>query len=402
MITINDIKKAQNVIKDVVRKTDLIKSHRLSNQINSNVYFKCENLQRTGSFKLRGASNKIYNLSEEEKQRGVIASSAGNHAQGVALSASKNNIKSIVVMPQTAPLAKVAATKDYGAEVIQEGLVYDDAYKKAMEIQKETNMVFLHPFDDEFVIAGQGTIGLEIYEQLDGNIDTVICPIGGGGLIAGVSLAIKSLNKNIKVIGVQTENIPSMKESIDNNCVTTAFKNTTIADGIAVKTPGTKTFEIIKDYVDEILTVSEEEIAQGILFSMENQKLLVEGSGAVCTAALISKKYIPKKDENVVCILSGGNVDINKIYRVIGSALYTEGRRFKFKTEIEDRPGGLAILTKAISDTNANILSANLTRLTADATLGSQTVEIVLETFNKEHVETIIDVIEKAGFKIQL
>ncbi|MFI3209708.1 MAG: threonine ammonia-lyase [Peptostreptococcaceae bacterium] len=402
MITINDIKKAQNVIKDVVRKTDLIKSHRLSNQINSNVYFKCENLQRTGSFKLRGASNKIYNLSEEEKQRGVIASSAGNHAQGVALSASKNNIKSIVVMPQTAPLAKVAATKDYGAEVIQEGLVYDDAYNKAMEIQKETNMVFLHPFDDEFVIAGQGTIGLEIYEQLDGNIDTVICPIGGGGLIAGVSLAIKSLNKNIKVIGVQTENIPSMKESIDNNCVTTAFKNTTIADGIAVKTPGTKTFEIIKDYVDEILTVSEEEIAQGILFSMENQKLLVEGSGAVCTAALISKKYIPKKDENVVCILSGGNVDINKIYRVIGSALYTEGRRFKFKTEIEDRPGGLAILTKAISDTNANILSANLTRLTADATLGSQTVEIVLETFNKEHVETIIDVIEKAGFKIQL
>lgn len=400
MVTLNDIKKAHEVVKKVARKTDLIKSHRLSNEIGGNIYFKCENLQRTGSFKLRGASNKVANLTEEEKKKGVIASSAGNHAQGVALSASKNNIKSIVVMPQTAPLAKVSATKGYGAEVIQEGLVYDDAYKKALEIQKETGMVFLHPFDDEHVIAGQGTIGLEIFEQLDGNIDTVMCPIGGGGLIAGVSVAIKSLNPNIKIIGVQTENIPSMKESMENKKVTTAFNNTTIADGIAVKTPGSLTFEIIKEYVDEIITVSETEIAQGILFSMENQKLLVEGSGAVCTAALLNKKYVPKENENVVCVLSGGNVDINKIYRVIGSALYTEGRRFKFKTEIEDRPGGLAMLTKVISETNANILSASLTRLTADTSLGSQTVEIVLETFNKEHIEIIRKSVTDAGFKI--
>lgn len=400
MVTLQDIKNAQETIKDVVRKTDILKSHRLSTSTNANIFFKCENLQRTGSFKLRGASNKVANLTDEEKKKGVIASSAGNHAQGVALSAKKNNISATIVMPSTAPLAKVSATKEYGAEVVLTGLVYDDAYNKAVEIQKETGKTFLHPFNDKYVIAGQGTIGLEIFEQLDEKVDTVICPIGGGGLLSGVAVAMKSLNPNIKVIGVQTANIPSMYESIKNDKITTAFKGTTIADGIAVKTPGDITFDIIKKYVDEIIVVEEEEIAQGILFLMENQKIIVEGSGAVTAAALLTKKYFPNENENVVCIVSGGNVDVNTLYRVIGSALYTEGRRFKFKTSIKDQPGGLAQLTKVICETNANILSANMTRLTMDSKLGSQTIEIVLETFDKNHIEEIKRVVTEAGFEI--
>ncbi len=399
-INLEDIRKAQETIKDIVKKTDILESDKLSKVTKANVFFKCENLQRTGSFKLRGACNKIANLTEEEKANGVIASSAGNHAQGVALGAKMTGIKSTIVMPSTAPLAKVTATRGYGAKVILEGLVYDDAYAKALEVQKETGATFLHPFNDEYVIAGQGTIALEIFEQLNNKVDTIICPIGGGGILAGVATAAKGINPNVKIVGVQTANIPSMKESIKHGKVTTAFNATTIADGIAVKTPGDMTFEIIKELVDEVVVVDEGEIAQAMLFLMENQKVLAEGSGAVSTAALVSKKYLPKENENVVCIISGGNVDVNTLYRVIGTALYKEGRRYTFKTMIQDRPGGLAQITKIISENNANILSANLTRLLMSEDLGKQATELVLETFNHEHIKKIRDDIMKAGFEI--
>ena len=399
-VTLQDIKNAKETIKDIVKQTDILESAKLSAMTGANVFYKCENLQKTGSFKVRGACNKIANLTDEEKANGVIASSAGNHAQGVALGAQMTGIKATIVMPATAPLAKVTATKGYGAEVVLNGLVYDDAYAKAVEIQKETGATFLHPFNDKYVIAGQGTIGLEILEQLDGKVDTILCPIGGGGIIAGIAVAAKGINPNIKIVGVQTANIPSMQESMKNGEVTTAFKSTTIADGIAVKTPGDVTFEIINELVDEVVVVEEDEIAQGMLFLMENQKVVAEGAGAVTTAALLSGKYVPKKDENVVCVISGGNVDVNTLYRVIGTALTKEARRYSFNTVIQDKPGGLAELTKIISEYDANILSANLSRSSMGGALGSLTAEMVLETFNHDHIDKLKVAITEAGFEI--
>ena len=378
----------------------MLVSAKLSQMTGANVYYKCENLQKTGSFKVRGACNKIANLTEQEKANGVIASSAGNHAQGVALGAKMSGINATIVMPATAPLAKVTATKGYGADVVLEGLVYDDAYAKAVEIQKETGATFLHPFNDEYVIAGQGTIGLEIFEQLDYKVDTILCPIGGGGIIAGIAVAAKALNPNVKIIGVQTANIPSMHESMKHGKVTSAFNDTTIADGIAVKTPGDITFEIIKELVDEVIVVEEAEIAQGMLFLMEHQKVVAEGSGAVSTAAVLTGKYVPEKDENVVCVISGGNVDVNTVYRVIGTALAKEGRRYSFNTVIQDKPGGLAELTRIISANDGNILSANISRLTTGGVLGKQSAELVLETFNHEHIAKIQKAIKAAGFDI--
>ncbi|WP_195937737.1 threonine ammonia-lyase [Romboutsia sp. 1001713B170131_170501_G6] len=399
-VTLQDVQQARETIKDIVKKTDLLESAKLSAKTGANVFYKCENLQKTGSFKLRGACNKIANLTDEEKANGVIASSAGNHAQGVALGAKMTGIKATIVMPATAPLAKVTATKGYGAEVVLNGIVYDDAYAKAVEIQKETGATFLHPFNDKYVIAGQGTIALEIFEQLDNKVDTILCPIGGGGIIAGIAVAAKALNPNVKIIGVQTSNVPSMKESMKNGEVTTAFNATTIADGIAVKTPGDLTFEIIKELVDDVIVVTEEEIAQGMLFLMENQKVVAEGAGAVSTAAMVSGKYVPAKDENVVCVISGGNVDVNTLYRVIGTALATEGRRYSFNTVIQDKPGGLAELTKIISEKNGNILAANISRLAMGSTLGKQSAELVVETISEDHIKEIKDAVTSAGFDI--
>lgn len=399
-VTIQDVREAKETLKDIVKKTDILESAKLSQQTGAKVFYKCENLQKTGSFKLRGACNKIASLTDEEKANGVIASSAGNHAQGVALGAQMTGIKATIVMPATAPLAKVTATRGYGAEVVLTGLVYDDAYAKAVEIQKESGATFLHPFNDKYVIAGQGTIALEIFEQLDDKVDTILCPVGGGGIISGIAVAAKALNPNVKIIGVQTANIPSMQESIKNGKVTSAFKDTTIADGIAVKTPGDMTFEIIKELVDEVVVVEEDEIAQGMLFLMENQKVVAEGSGAVSTAALLSKKYVPTKDENVVCVISGGNVDVNTLYRVIGTGLAKEGRRYSFSTIIVDKPGGFAQLTKIIGENNANILSANQSTLATGRSLGKQKAEFILETFDHNHIQKIKTSIEEAGFEI--
>lgn len=397
-VTLEDVKKAQDTIKDIVKKTDILESTKLSSMTGANVYYKCENLQKTGSFKVRGACNKIANLTDEEKANGVIASSAGNHAQGVALGAKMNGIEATIVMPQTAPLAKVTATKSYGANVVLEGLVYDDAYAKALEIQKETGATFLHPFNDEYVIAGQGTIALEIFEQMNNKVDTILCPIGGGGIIAGVAVAAKALNPNVKIIGVQTANIPSMHESMKAGKVTTAFKDTSVADGISVKTVGELTFNIVKDLVDDVILVEEGEIAEGLLFLMENQKVVAEGSGAVTTAAILSGKYIPKKNENVVCIISGGNIDINTLNRIIAIGLAKSGRRFSFSTNIKDKPGGLGELTRIIGGEDANIITANLS---ATDEIGVLNANMTLETFDHNHIERIKKAVSEAGFTIK-
>ncbi|MCC3863504.1 threonine ammonia-lyase [Terrisporobacter petrolearius] len=397
-VTLQDIQKAQETIKDIVKKTDILESTKLSTMTGANIYYKCENLQKTGSFKVRGASNKIANLTEEEKSKGVIASSAGNHAQGVALSAKMNDIEATIVMPSTAPLAKVTATKSYGANVVLEGIVYDDAYAKAVELQKESGATFLHPFNDEYVIAGQGTIALEIFEQMNNKVDTILCPIGGGGIISGVAVAAKALNPNVKIIGVQTANIPSMYESIKEGKVTTAFKATSVADGISVKTVGDKTFDIAKELVDEVVLVEEGEIAEGLLFLMENQKVVAEGSGAVTTAAILSGKYKPKADENVICIISGGNIDVNTLNRIIAIGLNKSGRRFSFNTDIQDKPGGLSELTGILSGLDANIITANLSSINE---IGRLNAHMILETFDLEHIEKIKKAISDGGFEIK-
>ena len=400
-VTLETIKNARETIKDIINITPVLESTKMSEKTGANVYLKCENLQKTGSFKIRGACNKIANLTDEEKANGVIASSAGNHAQGVALGAKMNGIDATIAMPATAPLAKVKATKGYGAKVVLNGLVYGDAYAKAVEIQKETGATFLHPFDDEYVISGQGTISLEIFEQLNKNVDTIVCPIGGGGIIAGVATAAKALNPSVKIVGVQTSNIPSMKESVKNGKVTTAFNANTVADGIAVKTPGNLTFDIIKDLVDEVITVEEDEIYQAMLFLLEYQKVAAEGAGAVSTAAIWSGKYQPKKDENVVCIISGGNVDTNTLYRVIDKGLVKCGRRFSFRTHIENKTGGLSQVTAILNELDANILDANMSKDKSSQGINKLAVEITIETFDHEHIAKIVKALTNAGFEIK-
>ena len=399
-VTLETIKNARETIKDIINITPVLESTKMSEKTGANVYLKCENLQKTGSFKIRGACNKIANLTDEEKANGVIASSAGNHAQGVALGAKMNGIDATIAMPATAPLAKVKATKGYGAKVVLNGLVYDDAYAKAVEIQKETGATFLHPFDDEYVISGQGTISLEIFEQLNENVDTIVCPIGGE-IIASVATAAKALNPSVKIVGVQTSNIPSMKESVKNGKVTTAFNANTVADGIAVKTPGNLTFDIIKDLVDEVITVEEDEIYQAMLFLLEYQKVAAEGAGAVSTAAIWSGKYQPKKDENVVCIISGGNVDTNTLYRVIDKGLVKCGRRFSFRTHIENKTGGLSQVTAILNELDANILDANMSKDKSSQGINKLAVEITIETFDHEHIAKIVEALTNAGFEIK-
>jgi len=401
-VTLEDVKQARENIKDVALRTDLLENVRLSERTGAKVFYKCENLQRTGSFKLRGAYNKIAHLTEEEKACGVIASSAGNHAQGVAMGAKNAGIKATICMPANAPVSKVAATKSYGAEVVLHGQVYDDAYEKAVQIQKETGATFLHPFDDKYVIAGQGTIGLEIFEQSEGQVDTVLVPIGGGGIIAGISVALKALNPKIKVVGVQTCNIPSMKVSMENGKVTTAFNDTTIADGIAVRTPGSLTFDIISKNVDSVVTVTEEEVAEAILYMMESQKIVAEGAGAVSTAALLSGKYKPAQGERVVCVVSGGNVDINTLYRIMSVALKQQGRRISIVAELPDVPGSLANMLSIISKYGGNVLTINQDKLASGKYIKQQTVEATIETQGFDQINNMKSAFIEAGIKFEL
>jgi threonine dehydratase len=396
MLTLDKIYHAAFTLKGVARTTDLLSSSSL--KPSTHMYLKTENLQVTGSFKVRGAYYKISQLSAEQKKAGVIACSAGNHAQGVALSATKNGIKSVVCMPDGAPISKVEATKSYGAEVVLVPGVYDDAYNKALELQKEKGYTFVHPFDDEDVIAGQGTIGLEILNQLE-NIDAVVVPIGGGGLISGVAFAIKSLKPQIKVYGVQAANAPSMFESIKQKKQITLDTVSTFADGIAVKHPGDNTFELVSKYVDEVVTVTEDEIAMAILTLMERQKLIAEGAGAVSVAAVLADK-VPVDGKNVVCVVSGGNIDVNILSRVLTRGLKSSGRNVNMQIALEDKPGQLVLVSTIISKCGGNIINVRYERSDLNMPISSCYLTIGMETKNFDHIKLIKEKLTEAGLKI--
>lgn len=396
MVTLDKVYHAAFVLKQVARKTDMIHAPKLSNGFN--MYLKTENLQLTGSFKLRGAYYKISQLSEEQRKAGIIACSAGNHAQGVALAASRMGIKAVVCMPDGAPISKVEATKALGAEVCLVKGAYDDAYAHACRLQQETGMTFIHPFDDDEVIAGQGTIGLEILEQL-ADVDAVICPIGGGGLISGVAFAIKALNPKVKVYGVQAANAPSMAESIQASEAITLKTASTFADGIAVKHPGDTTFAMVNRYVDQVVTVSEDEIAASILALMEKQKLVAEGAGAVSVAAAMFGK-LPIEGQNVCCLISGGNIDVNILSRVITRGLVTAGRNAMLTIALEDKPGQLLGVSQIISDCGANVVSVQHERSDAQMPVASCFLKIGMETRDFEQIALIREKLTEAGFNI--
>ena len=396
MLTLDKIYHASYVLKDVARKTDVLYAPKINPD--ANVYLKTENLQNTGSFKLRGAYYKISSLSEEEKKHGVIACSAGNHAQGVAFAATKNEIPSVICLPDGAPISKVEATKGYGAQVVLVPGVYDDAYNKALELQKEKGYTFIHPFDDEDVIAGQGTIGLEILSQLP-QADAVVVPVGGGGLISGIAFAIKSLNSKIKVYGVQAEGAASMVESLKEEEIVQLERVNTIADGIKVKEPGNHTFDLCQKYVDDIVTVSDDEVAGAILSLIENQKLITEGAGAVSVAAVMFNK-LPVKGKNVVCVLSGGNIDVTILSKVIERGLLKSGRSDTLVIQLEDKPGQLQGVSAIIAKYGANVTSVNYEKASEGSNITDCVLRINLETRNFEHILAVRQGLEQAGFKL--
>ena len=396
MVTLDKIYHAAFVLKQVARRTDMIHAPKLSQ--NCELYLKTENLQLTGSFKLRGAYYKISQLSEAQRAAGIIACSAGNHAQGVALAASRMGIHSVICMPDGAPISKVESTKALGAEVCLVKGAYDDAYAHACRLQQETGSTFIHPFNDDEVIAGQGTIGLEILDQL-ADVDAVICPIGGGGLISGVAYAIKTLNPNVKVYGVQAENAPSMAESVEKGEAITLETVQTFADGIAVKHPGDVTFGMVRKYVDQVVTVSEDEIAAAILALIEKQKLIAEGAGAVSVAAAMFGK-LPIEGKRVVCIVSGGNIDVNILSRVITRGLVTAGRNSMLQIALEDKPGQLLGVSRIVSECGANVVSVHHERSDANMAVTSCFLTLGLETRDFEQIAQIRERLTAAGFKI--
>ena len=396
MLTLDKIYHAAFVLKDVIRRTELVPAPNVNQ--NATVYLKPENLQLTGSFKIRGSYYKISQLSDEEKAKGVIACSAGNHAQGVALAATKNGIKSLICLPDCAPISKVEATKGYGADICLVPGVYDDAYKRAIDLRDEKGYTFIHPFDDEDVIAGQGTIGLELIDQMK-DVDAVIVPIGGGGLISGVAFAIKSLNPNIKVYGVQAAGAPSMKNSIQNKQIERLDSVSTIADGIAVKQPGENTFDLCSKYVDQIVTVTDDEVSSAILTLLEKQKLITEGAGAVAVAAAMFNK-VPIQGKKVVCVVSGGNIDVNILDRVVKRGLMTSGRSALLKVELLDKPGQLVQISSIIAEHGANIIGVHHERTNANTSVTGCFIRITLETRDFKQIEEIKEAIKKAGFTI--
>lgn len=395
MVTLEMIQQAQQNLKGVARLTPLISAPK----IGENVSIKAENLQLTGSFKLRGAYNKISSLTAEEKAKGVIACSAGNHAQGVALSATKNGIHSTICIPAGAPLSKVEATRGFGGDVVLVPGVYDDAYAKAVELTNEKGYTFVHPFNDEKVIAGQGTIGLEILEQ-EPHVDAVFVAIGGGGLASGVACAIKSVKPDCKVYGVQAAGAPSMYDSVNKGEIIELESVSTIADGIAVKKPGDLTFEMCKKYLDGVVTVTEDEIATAILTLMETQKTVAEGAGASSVAAVMFDKVPEVKGKNIVCVISGGNIDVSILSRVITKGLTKTGRITEITTKVVDKPGQLINLLQLISNAGANIITIDHQREDKKSEVNSCIVSMVLETRNIQHSEEICSALQKNGYEI--
>jgi len=397
--TYDEIVKANSLRGNEIKKTPLIYSSTFSNLTNSEIYLKAEFRQKTGSFKIRGAYYKIKLLSEEEKKYGVVAASAGNHAQGVALASSLENISCTIVMPKNASPAKVAATRGYGANVILEGINYDESYSKAKEIAKKTGATIIQAFDDPQIIAAQGVIGLEILEDLP-DVDEIYLPIGGGGLAAGTVIAIKEKNPNIKVIGVQSKSFPSMYESVKQNVRTLTGGDRTIADGISVKMPGEITFEIIKNLIDEIVLVDDEEITKAMFLLMERMKFVVEPAGAVGLAYLISKKPSPGK--KVVVVLAGGNVDMYLLGQIVDKGLAAMSRLLKLSVLLPDRPGAFKEIVDIITLANANIVEVVHDRLSSDVNAGSASVTMNLETQGKEQAESLIKSLETKNVQFKL
>lgn len=396
MLTIDNVYRASNALKGVIRRTDVIYAPKLCKGVD--LYLKTENLQITGSFKVRGAYYKMTKLSADEKKRGVIACSAGNHAQGVALAAQKNGIKAVICLPDGAPISKVEATKSYGAEVCLVEGVYDDAYQKALQLRDEKGYTFIHPFDDEDVIAGQGTVALELAEQLP-NLDAVLVPIGGGGLISGIAYTIKTINPNVKVYGVQATGAPSMKNSVEHGAIEELSGVSTIADGIAVKKPGEHTYDFCQKYVDEIVTVSDDEISAAILALMEQHKLVTEGAGAVAVAAAMFRK-VDLQGKKAVCVLSGGNIDVTILSRVIKRGLLMSGRSCQLMIELMDKPGQLKNVSRIIADLGGNVTSVHHERANEGSDVNGCYLRIILETRNYEHIAQIKQALTDFGFKL--
>ena len=395
-VTLDNVYRARFALKDVAIQTDVLRAPKLVP--GADIWLKTENLQITGSFKVRGAYYKMSRLSDEEKKRGVIACSAGNHAQGVALAAQKNGIKAVICLPDSAPISKVEATKSYGAEICLVEGVYDDAYQRALSLRDSEGYTFIHPFNDPDVIAGQGTVALELAEQIP-DMDAVIVPVGGGGLISGVAFTLKSLNPNIKVYGVQASGAPSMQKSIHDRQIEKLDSVFTIADGIAVKEPGTLTYELCQKYVDEIVTVSDDEISAAILALMEQHKLVTEGAGAVAVAAAMFGK-VDLKGKKTVCLLSGGNIDVTILSRVITRGLLMSGRNCQLKIELVDKPGQLMNVSRIIAEQGGNVTAVYHEHSGAGADVNGCYLRLTLETRNFEHIAQIRKALTDSGFRL--
>ncbi|NPA12015.1 MAG: threonine ammonia-lyase [Epsilonproteobacteria bacterium] len=398
MIKLQDIQDARERIKKVVYKTPLAYAPILSQKVGNEIFLKKENLQITGAFKLRGAFNKIASLDEDKRKRGVIAASAGNHAQGVAFSANYFNVPSIIVMPEATPLTKVSGVKEYGGEVVLAGNNYDEAYEYAIKLAKEKDMEFIHPFADYEVMAGQGSIALEMLEKVP-DLDYIVVPVGGGGLISGIASAAKQINPHIKVVGVTAQGAPAMRLSFLSGSVQDTTFVKTIADGIAVRDTSPITFKIIKEVVDDIVEVDDEEIANAILFLMERQKLVVEGAGAVGIAALLHHKIKFGSPKKVGVVLSGGNIDVTMINLIIEKGLLKSHRKMKLIITLVDKPGALMKLTEILATEKANIVSIGYDRTDLNLAIGDANVSIALETRGLEHQESIKRALHKAGFR---
>ncbi|MBR0598852.1 threonine ammonia-lyase [Sinanaerobacter chloroacetimidivorans] len=391
------ILKAQESLNGVIKKTPLIYSDFYSKEYGCNVYIKPENFQITGSFKIRGAYNKINNLTEEESRNGIICSSAGNHAQGVAFSAQKKNLKSTIVMPNVTPLLKVDATKAYGSEVVIHGDVYDEAYGKAMALANEYGYTFVHAFDDYDVICGQGTIGLEILEELDG-IDEILIPIGGGGLISGIAMAVKAVKPEVKVIGVVPVGAMAMKISIDEGQLTRLASVKTSAEGVAVRQPGDLTFALAKKYVDEIITVTEKDIMEAVLLTLEKHKMIAETAGVVPLAGL---KKRAKPGKNIVCLVSGGNIDVVTISSIINQGMISRGRIMCFAVELPDKPGQLVKVAQLLAENGANVIELVHNQFKAiDRYSNKVALEVTVETNGHNHIKQIMEALEDNNFTV--
>lgn len=395
-LTLDNVYKAKYALKGIARKTDVLYAPKL--KPGYELYLKTENLQVTGSFKVRGAYFKMSQLTDEEKAKGVVACSAGNHAQGVALAAQKNGIKAVICFPDGAPISKVEATKSYGAEICLVDGVYDDAYQKALSLRDEKGFTFIHPFDDPDVIAGQGTIALEIVDQVP-DMDAVIVPIGGGGLISGIAYTLKSLNPNIKVYGVQASGAPSMLNSIHDSHIESLESVFTIADGIAVKKPGSLTYELCSKYVDEIVTVTDDEISAAILALMEQHKLVTEGAGAVAVAAAMFGK-VELKDKKTVCLLSGGNIDVTILSRVIARGLLMSGRNCQLNIELVDKPGQLMNVSRIVAEHGGNVTAVHHEHSNEGSDVNGCYLRLTLETKNFEHIDEIKKALTDFGLKL--